>query len=158
MDGSDVRREQAQENMAKFVNQMLKSLKSSYKSREEQLSQACQACRARLEGVLRQHEKLLCAYRDARSQLQESRDGGATEGEGLTDLGPEEAELVMSDSDLQSSQQKEIVRLQTELHRQQQLMNRASDSLQVSATRTLSVLLHVYKCLYKCDICSMLHR
>ena len=89
---------------------MLKDVKTSHRGREEQLSQAAQSYKTRLETVVRRHEELLCAYRDIRAQV---------EALGLNelDLGPDEHELIISDASLQSSQQKEIVRLQTELHR-----------------------------------------
>ena len=47
--------------------------------------------------------------RDVRSQLEAM--------EGDMDMIPDEYDLIISDADLQSSQQKEIVRLQTEMHR-----------------------------------------
>lgn len=106
--------------MAKFINQKLKSLKSAYKDRENQLAEAAHAYKTRLESVVRRHEELLCAYRDLRSQVE----GGEHLADDEVDLGPEEHELVMADSDLQSSQQKEIIRLQAEIHKAKSLINK----------------------------------
>jgi len=87
-----------------------KDMKSAHRSREDQLSQAAQGYKTRLHNVVRRHEELLCAYRDLRAQVEVI---------GLDDLelGPDERELQVSDADLQSSQQKEILRLQSEVHR-----------------------------------------
>lgn len=101
--------EKGQDNLAQYVNKMIKDVKASHRGREDQLSQAAQGYKNRLESVVRRHEELLCAYRDLRSQV---------EALGLSDLdlGPDERELIVSDSDLQSAQQKEILKLQAELH------------------------------------------
>lgn len=109
MDAKGSRKPDAEDNMAKFVNKMIKDIKAAHQSRENQLSSAAQSYKNRLEKVVRRHEELLCAYREVRSQLEAS---GLDE----IDLGPDEHELVISDAELQSSQQKEILRLQSELH------------------------------------------
>lgn len=60
-------------------------------------------------GTVKKHEELLCAYRDLRSQVEML-------GRDDLDLGPDEHELIMTEAELQSSQQREIVKLQSELH------------------------------------------
>ena len=59
--------------------------------------------------IVRKHEELLCAYRDLRAQVE-------LLGRDDLDLGPDEHEMIITDAELQSAQQKEIVRLQSELH------------------------------------------
>ena len=59
--------------------------------------------------IVRKHEELLCAYRDLRAQVE-------LLGRDELDLGPDEHEMIITDAELQSAQQKEIVRLQSELH------------------------------------------
>lgn len=59
--------------------------------------------------VVRRHEELLCAYRDLRAQVE-------LLGRDDLDLGPDEHEMMITDAELQSAQQKEIVRLQSEIH------------------------------------------
>lgn len=102
--------QKGEESLAQYVNKMMKDMKSAHRSREGQLSQAAQGYKTRLHNVVRRHEELLCAYRDLRAQVEVI---------GLDDLelGPDERELQVSDADLQSSQQKEILRLQSEVHR-----------------------------------------
>lgn len=109
IDSSGARTDIGEESMAAFVNKMIKDLKVAHKTREEQLSQAAQRFKDRLDSTVKRHEEMLCAYRDLRAQV---------EARGLDDLdlGPDEHELTLSEPALQSSQQKEIVKLQTEVH------------------------------------------
>lgn len=109
MDASNARTAVGEESMAVFVNKMIKDLKTAHKTREEQLSQAAQSYKDRLDRTVKRHEEMLCAYRDLRAQVEAL-------GMDDLDLGPDEHELVLSEPALQSSQQREIVRLQTELH------------------------------------------
>ena len=52
--------------MKKYVEEMLKDLKRSYKVREEQLADAATKYKKRSEQVIAKHEELLVAYRWAK--------------------------------------------------------------------------------------------
>ncbi|ELT95507.1 hypothetical protein CAPTEDRAFT_226630 [Capitella teleta] len=95
-------------NMKKYLDSMMQDLRKAHKVREEQLSSAAQNYKGRLDGALRKHEELLVAYRELRQQVE---DKGFDE----LDLGPDEHHLNITDKDLTTAQQKEILRLKQEL-------------------------------------------
>jgi hypothetical protein len=95
--------------MKKYVEEMLKDLKRSYKLREEQLADAATKYKQRSDNVVARHEELLVAYRELRLMLE-------AQGVPPSDLGPDETKLQLSDTQLQSEQQKEINRLRTKLN------------------------------------------
>ncbi|ELT97943.1 hypothetical protein CAPTEDRAFT_222270 [Capitella teleta] len=94
--------------MKKYLDSMMQDLRKAHKVREEQLSSAAQNYKGRLDGALRKHEELLVAYRELRQQVE---DKGFDE----LDLGPDEHHLNITDKDLTTAQQKEILRLKQEL-------------------------------------------
>lgn len=49
-------------NMKHFVDSMLKDIRASYKSREEQLAGAARGYKKRMKNLVKKHENLLIAY------------------------------------------------------------------------------------------------
>lgn len=50
-------------HMKRFVDNMLKDIRASYKSREEQLAGAARGYKKRMKNLVKKHENLLIAYR-----------------------------------------------------------------------------------------------
>jgi len=48
--------------MKRFVDSMLKDIRASYKSREEQLAGAARGYKKRMKNLVKKHENLLIAY------------------------------------------------------------------------------------------------
>lgn len=48
--------------MKRFVDSMLKDIRASYKSREEQLAKAARGYKKRMKNLVKKHENLLIAY------------------------------------------------------------------------------------------------
>lgn len=48
--------------MKRFVDSMLKDIRASYKSREEQLATAARGYKKRMKNLVKKHENLLIAY------------------------------------------------------------------------------------------------
>ncbi|RXN01677.1 Coiled-coil domain-containing protein 78 [Acipenser ruthenus] len=90
--------------MKSFVDNMLKDVKASYKTREEQLASAARGYKKRLQHLLRTHESLLIAYRMQREQIL------ALEEHSL-DPGPPESHFSVPDNDLQEEKSRELQRL-----------------------------------------------
>ncbi|CAL1535455.1 unnamed protein product, partial [Lymnaea stagnalis] len=106
--GSGVPGQQQQKKMREYVDNMLKDIRRSHKEREDQLSQAAQAFRKRLQNIVNKYEQVLIAYRNLR-QTCEAR------GFDRTDLGPDEYDLKLDDTEIQSSHLKELDKTKTEL-------------------------------------------
>lgn len=49
-------------HMKRFVDSMLKEIRASYKSREEQLAGAARGYKKRMKNLVKKHENLLIAY------------------------------------------------------------------------------------------------
>ncbi|XP_072416067.1 coiled-coil domain-containing protein 78 [Chiloscyllium punctatum] len=90
--------------LKRFVDSMLKDIRSAYKSREEQLATAARNYKKRMQNVVKKHEHLLIAYRMQREQILSS-------GSKDMDPGPSEITFVITDSELLSKQSQELNRL-----------------------------------------------
>ncbi|RUS87317.1 hypothetical protein EGW08_004929, partial [Elysia chlorotica] len=99
--GSGVPGQAQQRRMRDYCDSMLKDIRRSHKEREDQLSQAAQAFKKRLQNTAHSYEMVLVAYRNLR-QTCEAR------GFERVDLGPDETELRLGDTELQSSHLKEL--------------------------------------------------
>ncbi|KAI0211502.1 Coiled-coil domain-containing protein 78 [Lamellibrachia satsuma] len=101
--------EGSRKKMEEYVNEMLGELKHAYHVREEQLSSVAQDCRAQMRVIIRKHEALIAAYRELKLQVV---------GLGIHDinLGPDETELMLTETELHSVQQREINRLREDLN------------------------------------------
>ncbi|XP_066496913.1 coiled-coil domain-containing protein 78 [Tiliqua scincoides] len=90
--------------MKGFVDSMLKDIRGSYKSREEQLASAARGYKKRLQNLVKRHESLLIVYRMQREQI---RSLGSNE----MDPGPPEYHFALTDAELLTSTSQELNRL-----------------------------------------------
>ncbi|XP_070617088.1 coiled-coil domain-containing protein 78 [Erythrolamprus reginae] len=90
--------------MKRFVDSMLKDIRASYKSREEQLARAARGYKKRIQNLVKKHEGLLIAYRTQREQIRllGSRD---------LDPGPPEHHFSITDAELLTTTSQELNRL-----------------------------------------------
>ncbi|XP_025111597.1 coiled-coil domain-containing protein 78-like isoform X1 [Pomacea canaliculata] len=94
--------------LREYCDAMLKDIRRSHREREQQLSEAAQTFRNRLQNTVHKYEELLIAYRNLR-QTCEARNFDAA------DLGPDENELKLSDTEIQTSHLREVDRVKGEL-------------------------------------------
>ncbi|XP_060116803.1 coiled-coil domain-containing protein 78 [Heteronotia binoei] len=125
-------------HMKRFVDSMLKDIRASYKSREEQLATAARGYKKRLQNLVKTHENLLIAYRMQREQI---RLLGSDE----MDAGPPEHHLAITDAELLSSTSQELnrlredkARLEGELHELQTKVKFSENSARTSPPHMLN--------------------
>ncbi|CAG5116404.1 unnamed protein product [Candidula unifasciata] len=106
--GSGVPGQQQDKKMREYCDNMLKDIRKSHREREDQLSQAAQTFKKRLQNAIHSYEQVLVAYRNLR-QTCEAR------GFDRADLGPDETELKLGDTEIQSSHLKELDKTKSEL-------------------------------------------
>ncbi|KAM6289176.1 coiled-coil domain-containing protein 78 [Aegotheles albertisi] len=90
--------------MKRFVDGMLKDIRASYKSREEQLAGAARGYKKRLKNLVKKHENLLIAYGLQREQIRSS-------GSSNMDCGPAELHFSITDPELLTNTSRELNRL-----------------------------------------------
>ncbi|NXA50633.1 CCD78 protein, partial [Nothocercus julius] len=90
--------------MKHFVDSMLKDIKASHKSREEQLAGAARGYKKRMRNLVKKHENLLIAYRMQREQIQAL-------GSSDMDSGPAEFHFSITDPELLTNTTQELNRL-----------------------------------------------
>ncbi|NXG29955.1 CCD78 protein, partial [Dromaius novaehollandiae] len=90
--------------MKRFVDGMLKDIKASHKSREEQLAGAARGYKKRMRNLVKKHENLLIAYRMQREQIQ-------CLGSSDMDSGPAEFHFSITDPELLTNTTQELNRL-----------------------------------------------
>ncbi|NXD78062.1 CCD78 protein, partial [Halcyon senegalensis] len=90
--------------MKRFVDSMLKDIKASYKSREEQLATAARGYKKRMKNLVKKHENLLIAYGLQRQQIRSL-------GNSTTDCGPAELHFSITDPELLTNTTRELNRL-----------------------------------------------
>ncbi|NXI49036.1 CCD78 protein, partial [Chloroceryle aenea] len=90
--------------MKRFVDSMLKDIKASYKSREEQLATAARGYKKRMKNLVKKHENLLIAYGLQREQIRSL-------GSSTTDCGPAELHFSITDPELLTNTTRELNRL-----------------------------------------------
>ncbi|XP_039205800.1 coiled-coil domain-containing protein 78 isoform X3 [Crotalus tigris] len=90
--------------MKRFVDSMLKDIRASYKSREEQLARAARGYKKRMQNLVKKHEGLLVAYRMQREQI---RSLGSPD----LDPGPPEHHFSITDAELLTNTSQELNRL-----------------------------------------------
>ncbi|NXT83317.1 CCD78 protein, partial [Zapornia atra] len=93
-----------QAHMKHFVDSMLKDIRASYKSREEQLAGAARSYKKRMKTLVKKHENLLIAYGLQREQI---RSLGSTS----MDCGPAELHFSITDPELLTNTSRELNRL-----------------------------------------------
>ncbi|NXJ93211.1 CCD78 protein, partial [Corythaixoides concolor] len=90
--------------MKRFVDSMLKDIRASYKSREEQLAGAARGYKKRMKNLVKKHENLLIAYGLQREQIRSL-------GSSVTDCGPAELHFSITDPELLTNTTRELNRL-----------------------------------------------
>ncbi|KAL8175116.1 UNVERIFIED_CONTAM: hypothetical protein K2H54_013763 [Gekko kuhli] len=125
-------------HMKRFVDSMLKDIRASHKSREEQLAGAARGYKKRLQSLVKTHENLLIAYRMQREQI---RSLGSDE----MDAGPPEHHLAITDAELLSGTSQELnrlredkARLEAELHELQMKAKFSESSARASPPHMLN--------------------
>ncbi|XP_056359055.1 coiled-coil domain-containing protein 78 isoform X2 [Oenanthe melanoleuca] len=93
--------------MKSFVDSMLRDIRASYKSREEQLARAARGYKKRLKDLARKHENLLIAYGLQREQIRSL-------GSKVTDCGPAELHFCITEPELLTNSSRELNRLREE--------------------------------------------
>ncbi|NXW50226.1 CCD78 protein, partial [Nyctiprogne leucopyga] len=90
--------------MKRFVDSMLKDIRASYKSREEQLAGAARGYKKRMKNLVKKHENLLIAYGLQREQIRSL-------GSSAMDCGPAELHFSITDPELLTNTTRELNRL-----------------------------------------------
>ncbi|NXA05712.1 CCD78 protein, partial [Sapayoa aenigma] len=90
--------------MKHFVDSMLKDIRASYKSREEQLARAARGYKKRMKDLVKKHENLLIAYGLQREQIRSL-------GSRAMDCGPAELHFSITDPELLTNTTRELNRL-----------------------------------------------
>ncbi|NWU09902.1 CCD78 protein, partial [Cephalopterus ornatus] len=93
--------------MKHFVDNMLKDIRASYKSREEQLARAARGYKKRMKDLVKKHESLLIAYGLQREQIRSL-------GSSAMDCGPAELHFSISDPELLTNSTRELNQLREE--------------------------------------------
>ncbi|NWW33991.1 CCD78 protein, partial [Panurus biarmicus] len=93
--------------MKTFVDSMLRDIRASYKSREEQLARAARGYKKRMKDLAKKHENLLIAYGLQREQIQSL-------GSSAMDCGPAELHFSITDPELLTNSSRELNRLREE--------------------------------------------
>ncbi|NXE79426.1 CCD78 protein, partial [Cochlearius cochlearius] len=90
--------------MKRVVDSMLKDIRASYKSREEQLAGAARGYKKRMKDLVKKHENLLIAYGLQREQIRSL-------GSSTMDCGPAELHFSITDPELLTNTTRELNRL-----------------------------------------------
>ncbi|XP_068885968.1 coiled-coil domain-containing protein 78 [Aphelocoma coerulescens] len=93
--------------MKHFVDSMLRDIRASYKSREEQLARAARGYKKRMKDLAKKHENLLIAYGLQREQIRSL-------GSSAVDCGPAELHFSITDPELLTNSSRELNRLREE--------------------------------------------
>ncbi|XP_075575032.1 coiled-coil domain-containing protein 78 [Pelecanus crispus] len=91
-------------HMKRLVDSMLKDIRASYKSREEQLAGAARGYKKRMKNLVKKHENLLIAYGLQREQIRSL-------GTSAMDCGPAELHFSITDPELLTNTTRELNRL-----------------------------------------------
>ncbi|NXC03901.1 CCD78 protein, partial [Orthonyx spaldingii] len=93
--------------MKHFVDSMLRDIRASYKSREEQLARAARGYKKRMKDLAKKHENLLIAYGLQRERIRAL-------GSSAMDCGPAELHFSITDPELLTNSSRELNRLREE--------------------------------------------
>nr|XP_009295912.1 coiled-coil domain-containing protein 78 isoform X3 [Danio rerio] len=107
-----------------FVESMLEEMKTSYRSREEQLTKAVRTYRKRIQGLSNAHQQLLIAYRMQREQI-------LALPEHALDAGPPEAQFSPAGPELSGETEREIHRLREDKARLESQLKLAREQMAV---------------------------
>ncbi|XP_049336031.1 coiled-coil domain-containing protein 78 [Astyanax mexicanus] len=92
--------------LKEFVDSMLREVRGSYRSREEQLTSSVRNYRSRLNKLNNTHQLLLIAYRMQREQIL-----ARAAGDGGLEAGPPEATFSPGESEIRGETERELQRL-----------------------------------------------
>ncbi|XP_021267072.1 coiled-coil domain-containing protein 78 isoform X3 [Numida meleagris] len=119
-------------DMKRFVDNMLKDIRASYKAREEQLAGAARTYKKRMKSLAKKHENLLIAYSVQREKI---RSLGSSE----MDSGPAELHFAITDPELLTNTTQELnrlrenkVKLEMQLHELQKKGLKETSGFQLS--------------------------
>ncbi|NXS29254.1 CCD78 protein, partial [Pomatostomus ruficeps] len=107
MDSKPSKAPAGQAAMKHFVDRMLRDIRASYKSREEQLARAARGYKKRMKDLAKKHENLLIAYGLQREQIRSL-------GSSAMDCGPAELHFSITDPELLTNSSRELNRLREE--------------------------------------------
>ncbi|NXA63123.1 CCD78 protein, partial [Mohoua ochrocephala] len=93
--------------MQRLVDSMLRDIRASYKSREEQLARAARGYKKRMKDLAKKHENLLIAYGLQRERMRSL-------GSSALDCGPAELHFSITDPELLTNSSRELNRLREE--------------------------------------------
>ncbi|XP_030019121.1 coiled-coil domain-containing protein 78 [Sphaeramia orbicularis] len=110
--------------MKKFVDNMLQDVRSSYRTREEQLASAARSYKKRLQRVTNTHHTLLIAYRAQREQIVAKPECGLNPG-------PPEGTFSLDPSELRDETEKELQNLRQDKARLEAQLQEAQDQVAV---------------------------
>ncbi|XP_072535343.1 coiled-coil domain-containing protein 78 [Salminus brasiliensis] len=110
--------------LKEFVDSMLREVRGSYRSREEQLTSTVRNYRSRLSRLHNTHQLLLIAYRMQREQILAHADGGL-------EAGPPEATFSPGESEVRGETEKELQRLREDKQRLEKQLTAAQEQVAV---------------------------
>nr|XP_039262238.1 coiled-coil domain-containing protein 78-like [Styela clava] len=127
------------DTMKKYIDGMMKDMKSAFRSREEQLSNTARNNRKLAKNMLQRHERLLISYRAIRAQLESIQIATTKQGEETDarssqifpvvqypiDLGPDDSDLSVDEKELQTA-------LSVELNNLRQAMKQTKNELKIT--------------------------
>ncbi|XP_019348549.1 coiled-coil domain-containing protein 78 isoform X5 [Alligator mississippiensis] len=119
-------------HMKPFVDSMLKDIRASHKSREEQLAGAARGYKKRMQNLVKKHENLLIAYRMQREQIQSL---GSRE----LDPGPPEFHFIITDTELLTGTMQELNRLREDKEKLEIQLHELQEKKRLSETSGLGL-------------------
>ncbi|XP_052451890.1 coiled-coil domain-containing protein 78 isoform X2 [Carassius gibelio] len=111
-----------------FVESMLEEVKTSYRSREEQLTKAVRTYRKRMQGLSNTYQQLLIAYRLQREQI-------LALPEHTLEAGPPEAHFSPAGAELRGETERELHRLREDKARLESQLKLAREQMAESSQR-----------------------
>ncbi|XP_072916398.1 coiled-coil domain-containing protein 78 isoform X2 [Hemitrygon akajei] len=118
-------------HLKKFVDSMLKDIRSAYRLREEQLATAARNYKKRMQNVFKKHEYLLIAYRMQREQI-------LSLGNKDLDPGPSEMTLAITDGELLNHQSQELNRLREDKARLEGQLRDLQEKIRLGGSSALA--------------------
>lgn len=119
-------------HLKRFVDSMLKDMRSAYRSREEQLATAARNYKKRMQNVFKKHEHLLIAYRMQREQILSLSNKDL-------DPGPSEITFAITDSELLNSHSQELNRLREDKARLEAQVRELQEKIRLGGSSVLTM-------------------
>ncbi|XP_066539305.1 coiled-coil domain-containing protein 78 [Hoplias malabaricus] len=115
--------------MKEFVDSMLREVRASYRSREEQLTSSVRNYRKRLHKLSNTHQLLLVAYRMQREQILALADRGL-------EAGPAEVTFTCGESEIRGEKERELQRLREDKERLEKQLRDTQQQVSVPSQPT----------------------